>query len=74
VRWTAVMVVTFRRAGRVHDRDSVKPRRMSRGFARAARLLVEVGDITRIAEVGYFASWTGTAPSTAGARLTPIGG
>ncbi|WP_454228277.1 transposase [Propioniciclava flava] len=28
----------------------------------AARLLVEVGDITRFPDRGHFASWTGTAP------------
>ncbi len=28
----------------------------------AARLLVEVGDITRFPDKGHFASWTGTAP------------
>jgi transposase len=32
------------------------------GPSGAARLLVEVGDITRFPDRGYFASWTGTAP------------
>jgi transposase len=34
------------------------------GPSGAARLLVEVGDITRFPTRGHFASWTGTAPST----------
>jgi transposase len=34
------------------------------GPSGAARLLVEVGDITRFPAKGHFASWTGTAPST----------
>lgn len=32
------------------------------GPSGAARLLVEVGDITRFPDRGHFASWTGTAP------------
>jgi transposase len=32
------------------------------GPSGAARLLVEVGDITRFPDKGHFASWTGTAP------------
>ena len=32
------------------------------GPSGAARLLVEVGDITRFPNAGHFASWTGTAP------------
>jgi transposase len=32
------------------------------GASGAARLLVEVGDITRFPTKGHFASWTGTAP------------
>ena len=32
------------------------------GPSGAARLLVEVGDITRFPDQGHFASWTGTAP------------
>jgi len=32
------------------------------GPSGAARLLVEVGDITRFPAKGHFASWTGTAP------------
>jgi transposase len=32
------------------------------GPSGAARLLVEVGDITRFPDCGHFASWTGTAP------------
>ncbi len=32
------------------------------GPSGAARLLVEVGDITRFADNNHFASWTGTAP------------
>jgi transposase len=32
------------------------------GPSGAARLLVEVGDITRFPSKGHFASWTGTAP------------
>jgi transposase len=32
------------------------------GSSGAARLLVEVGDITRFPDRGHFASWTGTAP------------
>jgi len=34
------------------------------GPSGAARLLVEVGDVTRFPTKGHFASWTGTAPST----------
>jgi hypothetical protein len=32
------------------------------GPSGAARLLVEVGDVTRFPDRGHFASWTGTAP------------
>ena len=32
------------------------------GPSGAARLLVEVDDITRFPDRGHFASWTGTAP------------
>lgn len=32
------------------------------GPSGAARLLVEVGDVTRFPDKGHFASWTGTAP------------
>ncbi len=32
------------------------------GPSGAARLLVEVGDITRFPDRGHFASWNGTAP------------
>ena len=32
------------------------------GPSGAARLLVEVGDITRFPDRNHFASWTGTAP------------
>ena len=32
------------------------------GPSGAARLLVEIGDITRFPDRGHFASWTGTAP------------
>ena len=32
------------------------------GPSGAARLLVEVGDITRLPDRGHFASWNGTAP------------
>ena len=32
------------------------------GPSGAARLLVEVGDVTRFPDAGHFASWTGTAP------------
>src|SRR5690606_3778360 len=32
------------------------------GPSGAARLLVEIGDITRFPTKGHFASWTGTAP------------
>jgi transposase len=32
------------------------------GPSGAARLLVEVGDVTRFPDQGHFASWTGTAP------------
>jgi transposase len=32
------------------------------GPSSAARLMVEVGDITRFPTKGHFASWTGTAP------------
>ena len=35
------------------------------GPSGAARLLVEVGDITRFPDKGHFASWTGTAPINA---------
>ena len=34
------------------------------GPSGAARLLVEVGDITRFPDKNHFGSWTGTAPST----------
>ncbi len=34
------------------------------GPSGAARLIVEVGDVTRFPNAGHFASWTGTAPST----------
>lgn len=36
------------------------------GPSGAARLLVEVGDITRFPNRNHFASWTGTAPIVAG--------
>ena len=45
----------------------------------AARLLVEVGDITRFPDRGHFASWNGTAPIDASSgdhvrhRLSPAG-
>jgi transposase len=36
------------------------------GRSGAARLLVDVGDITRFPDRGHFASWNGTAPTPAG--------
>ena len=41
------------------------------GPSGAARLLVEVGDITRFPDRNHFASWTGTAPEAITMRLEP---
>ena len=38
----------------------------------AARLLVEVGNITRFPNRGHFASWTGTAPIRVPASIEPM--
>ena len=42
------------------------------GPSGAARLLVEVGDVTRFPSKAHFASWTGTAPIDV--ALPPDGG
>ncbi|MCW2737782.1 transposase [Nocardioides sp.] len=41
------------------------------GPSGAARLLVEVGDITRFPDRGHFASWNGTAPIDASSGDPP---
>ena len=48
------------RADQEHGHRAARPARI--GPSGAARLLVEVGDITRFPDRGHFASWTGTAP------------
>jgi transposase len=46
----------------LRDSGTTLPHLHGIGPSGAARLLVEVGDITRFPDKGHFASWTGTAP------------
>ncbi|MEH1016953.1 transposase [Micromonospora sp. CPCC 206060] len=41
------------------------------GFSGAARLIGDIGDISRVASRGHFASWNGTAPLDAALHAEP---